>query len=120
MTVSIVICTRNRADSLRETLVSMGNCQVPSHLPSELLVVDNGSTDHTRQVAEQAALANMPVRYIHEPRRGQSHARNRGLIEAIGDIFLFTDDDVRVPETWIERMCRPIADNEADAVVGGV
>jgi glucosyl-dolichyl phosphate glucuronosyltransferase len=120
MNVSIIICTRDRADSLRETLASIGRCEVPADLPAELLVVDNGSTDHTRQVVEQAVLRNMPVQYILEPRRGLSHARNRGMAEAEGGIFLWTDDDVRVPRGWIEGMCRPIISGESDAVAGGV
>ncbi len=118
--VSIIICTRDRADSLRETLESVGRARVPEDLPAELLVVDNGSTDHTRQVVEQAGLTNMPVRYVHEPQRGLSNARNRALAESAGDILLWTDDDVRVPEDWIEGMCRPIASGEADAVAGSI
>jgi glycosyltransferase involved in cell wall biosynthesis len=119
-TVSIIICTRNRADSLRETLESVGRVRVPEDMPAELLVVDNGSTDHTKEVVEQADLHNMPVRYVFEPQKGLSNARNRGIAESTGDILLWTDDDVRVPEDWIEGMCRPILNGEADAVAGGV
>ena len=120
MNVSIIICTRDRADSLRETLRSIGQCEVTADLAAELLVVDNGSSDRTRQTVESTQLDNMPVRYIHEPRTGLCRARNRGLAEVNSDIFLFTDDDVRVPTDWIERMCRPIACGAADAVAGGV
>ena len=118
--VSIIICTRNRAESLRETLASIGRCEVLADLPAELLVVDNGSTDHTKQVVEQANLPNMPVRHIDEPTPGQCHARNRGLADATGEIILFTDDDVRVPRKWIEGMCRLIVKGEADATTGEI
>jgi glycosyltransferase involved in cell wall biosynthesis len=118
--VSIIICTANRAASLRQTLAAMERVRVPDDLDAELLVVDNASTDHTALVARAAAPANMPVRLVHEPRRGQCHARNRGLAESAGDVVLFTDDDVRPPADWIEGMCRPILDGEADAVAGGV
>jgi glycosyltransferase involved in cell wall biosynthesis len=118
--VSIVICTANRADCLRETLAAMARVRVPGDLEAELLVVDNASTDHTALVARTAELANMPVRLVYEPRRGQCHARNRGLAGSAGEVVLFTDDDVRPPVDWIERMCRPILDGEADAVAGGV
>jgi glycosyltransferase involved in cell wall biosynthesis len=118
--VSIIICTRDRADSLRQTLQSIGKCTIPADLPAELLVIDNGSSDHTREVVESAELKNMPLRYIGEPNPGLSHARNLGLAEASGDIILFTDDDVRVPTDWIERMCRPIASGRADAIAGGI
>ena len=118
--VSIIICTRNRADSLRETLESVGRVCVPEDMPAELLVVDNGSTDHTKEVVEQAGLPNIPLRHVLEPESGQCHARNRGIRVSAGDILLWTDDDCRVPEDWIEQMCRPILNGEADAVGGGL
>jgi glycosyltransferase involved in cell wall biosynthesis len=118
--VSIIICTKDRAESLRETLASIGRCEVPADLPTELLVVDNGSIDSTRQVVEQTELKNIPMRYVPEPRKGKGYAYNTGMAEACGDIFLFTDDDVRVPKNWIEGMCRPIVEHAADAVAGAI
>jgi glycosyltransferase involved in cell wall biosynthesis len=116
--VSLIICTRNRADSLRETLASIGRCDIPADLPTELLVVDNGSTDHTEQVVAEAALSNMRVRYLREPITGQAQTRNRALVEAKGDIFLCTDDDIRAFPNWVDAMCRPILEGRADATVG--
>jgi GT2 family glycosyltransferase len=58
--------------------------------------------------------------YAFEPVRGKSHALNRALALARGDILLFTDDDVRFPAQWIEEMCDPIVNCDADAVAGGV
>jgi glucosyl-dolichyl phosphate glucuronosyltransferase len=120
ITVSIIICTRNRADSLRETLDSVALCEVPPDMVPELVVVDNGSTDHTAQVLAEVCVLNMPLRSVVEARAGLSNARNRGLAETNGEIILFTDDDVRVPTDWLEGMCRPIAAGEADAVAGGI
>lgn len=119
-TVSIIICTRDRADSLRETLASIGKCLVPPDIAAELLVVDNGSTDHTARVVQEAGLANLPVRHLVEPTPGQTHARNTGLRASTAEVVLFTDDDVRVPQDWIAGMCRPIFSGDADAVAGGV
>jgi len=118
--VSIIICTRNRADSLREMLASIGRCDVPADLPTELLVVDNGSTDHTREITAHAELTNIPVRYIHEPRKGKGYAYNTGMANARGNVFLFTDDDVRVPRQWVDEMTRPIMSAHADAVQGQI
>lgn len=117
---SIIICTLNRADSLRETLRSLSRCAVPPETPAEVLVVDNGSTDHTRRVVEETPVPNMTVRYLFEPTVGQCYARNLGLREAQGEIILFIDDDVRPPADWLARMCDPILRGEADAVCGGV
>jgi glycosyltransferase involved in cell wall biosynthesis len=118
--VSIIICTRNRAESLRETLSSIARCEVPADLPTELLVVDNGSSDQTAEVVHGASLPRLPSRYLREPVAGLSHARNLGTEYAAGEICLFTDDDVEVPQDWIERMCRPIAEGRADAVAGEI
>jgi glycosyltransferase involved in cell wall biosynthesis len=120
MDCSIVICTRNRAESLRTTLKSFGKVAVPNGWAVELLVVDNGSTDHTRAVANEVCLKNVTLKYISEPKSGQCHARNSGLNAASGEIILFTDDDIRVPSNWVVAMCQPIVDGIADATVGGV
>jgi glycosyltransferase involved in cell wall biosynthesis len=118
--VSSIICTRNRGTSLEETLASIGRCEVPVGLPTELLIIDNGSTDNTREICERTELTNMPVRYVLESRPGKGYAYNKGIAASCGQILLFTDDDVRVPNNWVERMCRPILQGEADAVAGGV
>jgi glycosyltransferase involved in cell wall biosynthesis len=120
MTVSIIICTRNRADSLKLTLESIGKAIVPPGWNVELLIVDNGSTDHTGEVVSAARLSNVCLRYVNEPTTGLGYARNTGLRETSGQIILFTDDDVRVPLDWIEGMCGPVLDGKADAVSGGV
>ncbi len=116
--VSIIICTCNRADSLRETLASIGRCEVPADLSTELLVVDNGSCDHTARVVSEANLSNLCVRYISVPSPGKSNALNLAVARSRGEILLCTDDDVRVERRWIETMCRPIAGGVADAAVG--
>jgi glycosyltransferase involved in cell wall biosynthesis len=116
--VSIVICTRNRADSLKQTLESIGRCVITADLSVELLVVDNGSTDDTEKVVNATRLSNMPVRYAREPVTGQAQTRNRALHETDCDIFLCTDDDIRAYPQWVEAMCRPIIEGRADATVG--
>ena len=119
--VSVIICTRNRADSLRQTLVSVGGCVVPADLRAELIVVDNGSTDGTAEVVHAAEMPNGLVpKYLLEKPPGLSHARNAALHGSTGEILLFTDDDVRVPPDWIGGMCKPIVSGVADAVAGGV
>lgn len=120
MTVSIIICTRNRAKSLKSTLMSIGQAAIPQGWDVELLVVDNGSTDATQEVVDEAKLANVKLREIREAKAGKCNAQNSGLSQTSGEIILFTDDDVHVPTNWIEGMCRPIASNRADAVAGGV
>ena len=118
--VSIVISTRNRAASLRDTLASLENVAIPAETAVELIIVDNGSSDQTRQVIGAFNPSRMSVRCIRENRPGLSRSRNAGLAASTGDIVLFTDDDVRAPRNWIDGMCRKIAVGEADAIAGGV
>jgi glycosyltransferase involved in cell wall biosynthesis len=118
--VSVLICTYNRSTSLRQTLESLARVRVPETLRSELLVVDNSSTDSTEQVVRSIALPNMTARYLREPRRGKGYAYNTGIAAAQGDILICTDDDVRLPNNWIEGMCAPILSGRAHAVQGGV
>lgn len=120
--VSIIICTRNRAASLRVTLASIEQTQIPKGWRVEILVVDNGSDDHTKSVAETAVKNSnsLPLRYLSEPLAGKGHAYNAGLAAAQGDVLLFTDDDVRVPNDWLKGMCTPIIEGKAEAVQGGI
>jgi glycosyltransferase involved in cell wall biosynthesis len=120
MTVSIIICTRNRADILRPTLEALGQVTVPEGWTAELLVVDNGSTDHTQMVASKIRLSNMAVRYLHESKPGQCQARNTGMSASQGEIIIFTDDDVRPARDWLEKMAGPMLAGSCDAVVGAI
>lgn len=119
--VSIIICSRDNAESLRRTLRSIEQVTPLPGSSIEILVVDNGSLGETRAVVESIRPANMQLRYISEPAPGQCHARNAGLRNATGDIIFFTDDDVLVPTNWVVGMCEPITGSAgADAVAGGV
>jgi len=117
--VSIIICTRNRADVLQRTLESIAQTEVPPQTILELIVVDNDSTDATRRVVEQTHLP-FPVKYAFEAQRGTAHARNRALAVAQHDVLLWTDDDVLVPHEWIQPMIAPILQGRGDVVAGGV
>lgn len=118
--VSIVICTKNRSDSLRDALAILNDVIIPDDVEAEVVIIDNGSSDDTGSVAKSAKLSRMKVRYFFESRIGTGHARNRGVQESRGEIVVFIDDDVVPSPDWLERLCRPILANEADVVVGAV
>ncbi|HEX7316871.1 MAG TPA: glycosyltransferase family A protein [Pyrinomonadaceae bacterium] len=121
MHVSIAICTYNHRESLRLTLDAVGRARLPEGLRCELLVIDNASTDGTAELVQDYRLDNgLPVVYLFEPRQGQCFARNAALARARGRFILFTDDDVRPPQDWIEGMCAPLLAGTAHAVAGGV
>jgi glucosyl-dolichyl phosphate glucuronosyltransferase len=118
--ISIIICTRNRCKDLRISIGTLEYVDIPYDVCVEVLVVDNGSTDRTRHVVESARIQGMSVKYVFEPQVGLSVARNTGVRESRGAILLFTDDDQRLPHNWIEGMCRPIINGQAQAVRGGI
>jgi glycosyltransferase involved in cell wall biosynthesis len=120
MRVSILICTRDRAAALRETLSSLARVAVPAGWKVELLVVDNGSRDGTREVVQNTRFRFGAPRLEFEPVPGVASARNRCLKAAAGEVLLWTDDDVRLPRDWMERMVAPIQEGRMDAVAGGV
>lgn len=94
--ISVVISTRDRPDSLRpclDTLLSVDDRY-------EVVVVDNAPrTGGTRQLVQR--LGDPRVRYAKEWTPGLSAARNRGVLEARGELIAFTDDDVLVDHAWL-------------------
>jgi glycosyltransferase involved in cell wall biosynthesis len=99
MVVSIVIATKDRASYLERALASL---ETQMNAPEfEAIVVDNGSTDRTKDVAEAFAHGTFPVRYVAAPQPNRGAARNRGVAQARGEYLLFCDDDVRLPPGWI-------------------
>ncbi len=118
--LSILICTCDREERLSQTLQSLGKVDIPAGLQIEVVIVDGGSSNRVQQLLERALPPAFPFKYIHEPVRGLSRARNRAIAESSGDILLFTDDDLRFPADWLLEMCAPILRGEKDAVGGGV
>ena len=100
MKFSVIIATYNRADELVKTLESLKNLE--SNGPWEAIIVDNNSSDNTRQVVlEQVDSFPVPLRYILEKEQGRSAALNAGIRAAQGEILAVTDDDVRVDPHWL-------------------
>jgi glycosyltransferase involved in cell wall biosynthesis len=118
--VSIIICTRDRAESLDQTLKSFEAVNAPAGLRPEILVVDNGSTDHTPAVVRKHSVAKIPIRYLLESSPGQSKARNAGIAATRADVILFTDDDVVPAPDWLESIAAPLLRRECDGVVGRI
>jgi len=105
LTITVVVCTRNRSASLLRTLESMGRMNVPANVHWELIVVDNNSTDDTREVVQSfARTLAFPVLYLLEARPGAAQARNCGISQAKGDVIDFTDDDMIVHPDWLAHI----------------
>jgi glycosyltransferase involved in cell wall biosynthesis len=119
MRFSIIIATYKRADVLADTLASLARLR--SGAPWEVVVVDNNSPDHTRQVVDRAAVTYpVPLTYAFEREQGRSAALNCGFAIAKGDIIVTTDDDVRVEPDWLHRIQAGLETQQCDYVGGRV
>jgi len=96
--VTVAVCTRNRAGSL-EAAVKSVIPQLTSE--TELLIIDNASTDDTPKMGEQFARTHPNVRIWREERLGVAFARNAALREARGEYVLFFDDDELADSDWL-------------------
>lgn len=97
--LSVIIPALNSASTISLTLSSIFSNDFPEKL-YEVLVVDNGSSDETVQVAKQ-----YPVRVYHCSKRGIGPPRNFGIKNASGDIVCLTDSDCIVEKQWLKKIC---------------
>src|SRR5947199_8692791 len=96
--ITVAICTRNRCKSLEAAV----NSVIPQLTPeTELLIVDNGSTDDTPKLSSRFAAATENIRVGREDELGISRARNAALQQAHGKYVLFFDDDERAEPGWL-------------------
>jgi glucosyl-dolichyl phosphate glucuronosyltransferase len=104
---TIVIATYRRPAMLRDSVISLRALKIPSNVSLEVLIVDNdpdrSAASVMNDLVDQCAEA-FALRYVAEPLTGLSHARNRGIEEADGDVIGFLDDDIFISENWLVAM----------------
>jgi glycosyltransferase involved in cell wall biosynthesis len=117
--VSVSICTYNRCTELRDALESV-MCQQASGIRYEVIVVDNNSTDDTKQIVDSFVQSgHNNLRYVFEGRQGLSYARNTAISQARSPLLAFTDDDVRVSPDWVATIKRVFDKHSEVAYIGG-
>lgn len=117
--ISLVIATYNRAEQLMTTLVSVA-AQSLAPEAWECVVVDNNSTDATRErvAAFGACHPELHIRYIFEREQGLSAARNAGIAASQGDIIAFVDDDERIVPDFLGAYV-DLFDSHPEAMAAG-
>ena len=115
-TVSLVVCTRNRAHELADCLRALAALDYPA---LEIVIVDNApSDDSTLRCFRETVGDDVRFRYVREPVPGLSRARNCGLSAATGEVVAYTDDDVRVDPDWIRALAAPFERPAVACVTG--
>lgn len=105
--LTVAICTYNRSALLPKALESVISQTLAEDF--EILIVDNGSTDNTREVVASWQRRDARIRYVIERRPGISHARNRAMRDALGEYLAFVDDDAWADAKWLTNLMKPIA-----------
>jgi glycosyltransferase involved in cell wall biosynthesis len=106
MSLSPIICSRNRAGKLERCLRTIRPEEMLK-VAGELILVDNDSTDNTREVmVSYRDAAPFPVKVIMEPARGLWLARNSGFADAAGEVVVFTDDDCYLTDGYLLKAGR--------------
>ena len=117
--ITAIVCTYNRSAMLGESLARIV-AQRGEGLHYEGVVVDNNSTDDTREVVERSATsARCPVRYLCERQQGVSYARNAGIAASRAPVLAFFDDDVLVADDWLLRIKQALDAHSKIDYVGG-
>lgn len=118
--IDVILATRNRAAKLAAALARFHTVQIPPDTAVRILVVDNGSSDDTRERVEQfVADAPIACEYLVEARPGLSHARNAGVARSTAEIVAFIDDDCYVGTDWLVVMRAELAGAGAADLIGG-
>ena len=115
--LSVIICTYNRANSLADTLLCLTK-QSYDIANWELIVVDNNSSDNTKEIIYEYHRKLPNLTYKFEPQQGLSFARNLGINSAKGAIIAFTDDDVLPENDWLTQIQNNMEKYNCDACGG--
>ncbi|MBD2103410.1 glycosyltransferase family 2 protein [Leptolyngbya sp. FACHB-261] len=113
--ISAIICTHNRDSYLGAAIDSLLTQDYDNF---EVVVVDNASTDLTREVVE-ARLPHPRLKYVYEPTAGLSVARNTGANTSTGEILAYLDDDAVASRPWLQVLSSAYQQHEKLAVAGG-
>lgn len=120
--VSVIICCYNSSDKLSETLYHISRQQITTETPVEIILVDNGSTDKTSELALrywQQLKSVYPLRIIHENTAGKNYAIEAGLSIAAYDLILFCDDDNLLSSNYIQLGYTYFLQHPALGLLGG-
>src|SRR5450756_363725 len=116
--LSIVIPAYNESARIEQALERVMACVQEQSWDAEVLVVDDGSTDDTASIVERWMLVHPRLHLVKNPgNRGKGYSVRNGLLQAAGEVVMFTDADLSAPMEEAERLIAAIADG-ADVAIG--
>ncbi|MGB2501135.1 MAG: glycosyltransferase [Mariniblastus sp.] len=121
--VDIAICTWNRCEMLSKALTSLCKMRIPKSVTTNVIVVDNNSSDGTSEFLQQFSSSvgeRISIKVLKESQQGHSVCRNRAIESATGDVMLWTDDDIIASEDWLERYLEFVTADSKSSFWGSV
>ena len=115
MKLSVIIPCYNEQATIKQIIEAVRNSSWPD---IELIVVDDCSTDGTREILEKEIRAKLDKLVLHETNQGKGAAIRTGIKEAGGDVILIQDADLEYDPNEYEWLMKPIVDGRADVVYG--
>jgi len=113
--ISVMVPVYNGEKTLEKCLSSIISQTYPE---CEIIVVDNNSTDKTKEIITKYSNDNKNIKYVFEKKQGRGSARNAGINNSTGEIIVMTDSDCIVPQNWLEEITKPIREKDEQIVMG--
>lgn len=121
MKISVVVCTRDRHDTIAQAIESIAQCDYDNF---DIHIMDQSTTNGTKLIIDEIIpryAAQCPIVYHHLDKAGLSRSYNAGMRVSDGEIIAFTDDDVIVPSDWLTQIANAfVADPELALLYGQV
>ena len=114
--ISVIMLTYNREQLVSRAIESI---LAQTYSDFELIIVDNGSTDHSGKIADEYAEKDSRIRVIHRGRGNIGAGRNTGLDAARGEYIAFIDDDDWAEPDFLEFLWKLLEENQADVSICG-
>jgi glycosyltransferase involved in cell wall biosynthesis len=122
--VSVIVCCYNSSSRLKKTLEHLAFQSVPQHIPWEIILIDNASTDETLKIAESEwFIFNRPhisFKILKEKRRGKNYAFELGVQEARYEFILTCDDDNWLSTSYVATSFEIMSTNLLVGALGGI
>jgi glycosyltransferase involved in cell wall biosynthesis len=115
--LTVLIATYNGAKTLPEVLSAYCALEPPDG-GWKIVIVDNGSTDQTREIITSFH-HRLPLTYLYEPKKGKNAALNTGISSISGDLVVLTDDDVLPRSDWLRHFRLAANAQPLYAIFGG-
>lgn len=118
--VSVLVATSGRSDPLRGFLQTLSHEISNSPRSVDVWILENGKKSSAEAIIDEFLDLQLDINYQYFDRPGKAAALNWGASMTNADVLLFADDDVQVPEGWLETMLKPFDEAGVSAVMGGV